>query len=149
MIRISGTAKTRNEGLKRATGEYIAFLDSDDYWDPNFLEEQLKFIQENGCAVVTAGYRRKTSKTCTDYIPPAKITADSILGGNPISCLSTLFKRDENNQILFDESLVKAEDLLFWYETLKKNGPAAGNRLVLATYRIVESSKSQKEVQTY
>jgi len=39
----------RNEGLKRATGRYIAFCDDDDVWLPNKLELQWKALQESGC----------------------------------------------------------------------------------------------------
>lgn len=44
----SGAAITRNNALKRATGRWIAFLDSDDLWKPDKLEKQLKFMVENG-----------------------------------------------------------------------------------------------------
>ena len=37
-----GPGLSRNKGLENATGEYVAFLDSDDYWDEKFLESCLK-----------------------------------------------------------------------------------------------------------
>lgn len=45
-----GAAITRNNALKRAKGKWIAFLDSDDLWLPNKLEEQLKFMEDNSYA---------------------------------------------------------------------------------------------------
>jgi glycosyltransferase involved in cell wall biosynthesis len=42
----SGVARTRNELVARATGEMIAFLDSDDLWHPTYLEHQLKLFHQ-------------------------------------------------------------------------------------------------------
>ncbi|MGF7184763.1 glycosyltransferase involved in cell wall biosynthesis [Desulfitispora alkaliphila] len=42
-----GISDARNEGIKNSTGEYLMFLDSDDYWGYNFLEELVNFLQKN------------------------------------------------------------------------------------------------------
>lgn len=49
-IQNSGAAITRNNALKRANGRWIAFLDSDDIWEPEKLEHQIKFMIENNYA---------------------------------------------------------------------------------------------------
>lgn len=46
----SGAAVTRNTALRYARGRWIAFLDSDDLWEPTKLERQIKFMEENGYA---------------------------------------------------------------------------------------------------
>lgn len=46
----SGAAVTRNAALRHAKGRWIAFLDSDDLWEPTKLEKQIKFMEENGYA---------------------------------------------------------------------------------------------------
>ena len=43
----SGAAITRNNALRRASGRWIAFLDSDDLWLPEKLERQLEFMVKN------------------------------------------------------------------------------------------------------
>lgn len=42
----SGVAATRNKGVSMSTGEYICFLDSDDWWEPTFLSEMDRLIEE-------------------------------------------------------------------------------------------------------
>ena len=48
----SGLAQTRNNGISAARGEWVAFLDHDDYWKPDKLSEQLKAAERTGADVV-------------------------------------------------------------------------------------------------
>lgn len=57
-----GQSEARNRGLDIAKGEYIAFVDSDDYVDARMIELQLAYLQANGCDMVSCG----TVKTVSD-----------------------------------------------------------------------------------
>ena len=48
----SGLAQTRNNGISAATGEWVAFLDHDDYWTAEKLSDQLKAAERTGADVV-------------------------------------------------------------------------------------------------
>ena len=51
-----GLAAARNTGLEKCTAEYVAFVDSDDYVDPNYLELLVKAIQRHECDISACGY---------------------------------------------------------------------------------------------
>lgn len=55
-------SNARNVGLETATGEYIAFIDSDDQYEIDFLEKMLSNLIENETQLVTCGYRRAFEK---------------------------------------------------------------------------------------
>lgn len=53
---VEGAWKARNEGLKRATGDYIAFCDADDYMEPDAIEKMVKAIE--GVDMVCGSFRK-------------------------------------------------------------------------------------------
>jgi len=58
-----GAAAARNAAMKLATGEFMAFLDSDDEWLPGKLERQLAYLQEHPeCAVCGTGHFLETKQ---------------------------------------------------------------------------------------
>lgn len=53
----AGLSAARNSGIKAATGEYVCFLDSDDYWEPNVLDELLAQIDREELDVLRFKYQ--------------------------------------------------------------------------------------------
>ena len=139
----SGSAVARNNALDVATGDYVGLLDSDDMYDPSFIEKQLEFIGEDK-QFVFCSFRRLAANSTTVYTVPDQATYKQILKGSCLTPLSVFIKRDLIGDTRFEkDSLV--EDFVFFLELLKKTDKAIGNKEVLATYRIVENSKSRNK----
>ena len=59
----AGSAAARNNGIRRAKGQYIALLDADDLWEPEFLEKQIKFMKEKDAVCVFCSYKSIDEKS--------------------------------------------------------------------------------------
>ncbi|HON91253.1 MAG TPA: glycosyltransferase family 2 protein [Sedimentisphaerales bacterium] len=73
----SGPAVGRTTGLMKCTTEFVAFLDSDDYWLPEFVQETVSFLDAHPEAIaVNAGYCKKDWDG-RDYIKPVLDETDA------------------------------------------------------------------------
>lgn len=59
---IPNVSNARNIGIQNATGNYITFIDSDDEYEKDFLEEMIKNIKTNDSQLVTCGYRNSIAQ---------------------------------------------------------------------------------------
>lgn len=141
-----GVARARNKGIEIATGDYICFLDSDDYWILDKLEKQVKFIEANNYTFIYAGYKfLKNNKTHIAHVP-LSINYSQALKNTTIFTSTVMF----NMQYLKKEDIympnVESEDTATWWQVLKKGITAYGIDEPLAVYRVGEKSLSSNKI---
>jgi glycosyltransferase involved in cell wall biosynthesis len=68
--RKSGPFPARNLGLEQARGELVAFLDSDDWWDPSFLARLRRALEEAGADLTYCGWQNVGKVSLKPYVPP-------------------------------------------------------------------------------
>ena len=144
-----GSAYARNEALRQARGRYIAFLDSDDLWLDNFLEEQIKFLKANKASLVYCSYYiidENNKKILNPYVVKDKVSYKDILKFLPIGMLTSLYDTKQIGKYYFEESLGSIrDDYVYWLKILKKIDFAYANPEILAKYRIHKNSVTKKK----
>lgn len=135
----NGCGDARNVGVKLAMGEFVAFLDDDDYWKPNKLERQMAAI---GNAVMVTCGQEFTPRAGFNVRQINSITPDMLRIHNPICGPSTFVcRRSLFQQVEFDPRLKYAEDWDFLVRTLSV-GEVAYVAEPLLYYTVDETGKS-------
>ena len=123
-----GQSAARNWGLQHATGEYISFVDSDDYIEPETLETMLTTMQSNSVDIVVAGvkpfYKGKDKPTSFDGMVgyfdtndrATKLSPDKILN-LPAVAWGKLYKKSiiDKYNMRFDVGLINEDESFNWY----------------------------------
>jgi len=115
-----GVSVARNLGIKESKGDWLAFLDSDDYWLPSKLEKQANYHKENPDLFISQtdevwirnGKRINPRKY---HLKPEGNIFERSLSRCLISPSAVIIKRELLDEVgLFDESLPACEDYDLW-----------------------------------
>lgn len=144
----SGAAISRNKGIEKSKGDFIAFLDADDLWKPEKLEKQLDFMKRHNCDVCFSSYdlineEGKATNILVKAIP--KLTYQKLLKSNYIGNLTGMYNANTMGKIMAP-NLRKRQDWLLWLAAVQKSRkPALGIQESLAYYRVRKESMSSNK----
>lgn len=149
-----GPGPTRNIGLDYATGEYIYFMDADDWIDKNLLQYAVNRMRETNADIVQFGvtYEGNNGNNFEQYYWTGKglLTKDEIKKDfwdfwrkNRNSLWLYLFQRKIVEEIRF-ENIVSGEDISYVMDALSNANKIAYIGKTLYHYRHVEGSTSHR-----
>jgi teichuronic acid biosynthesis glycosyltransferase TuaG len=143
-----GAAHSRNKAISIARGEYIAFLDCDDYWETNKIEIQLNFMLTHGYDFSHTTYQVINYEEKIVRIIRAQETLKykKLLKSCDIGLSSVILKRELLSDMKFPELKTK-EDFVLWLNLAKKSVDLVGLDKPLMFWRKTPNSLSDSILQ--
>lgn len=143
-----GAAVSRNKSIEESAGRFIAFLDSDDLWEDNKLEQQIKFMLKNDFSFTYTDYcfmsedgvlKDKVRKV------PVDVNYNSLLKENIIGCLTAIYDTKEIGKV-YMPLIRKRQDYGLWLNILRIIPKAHKCPGVLGIYRVRTNSVSSNKI---
>lgn len=142
-----GAAEARNIALREANGQFIAFLDSDDVWYPDKLENQIQFMLSKDIAFSFSAYDLidSESKPIGKVIQaPEVIGYNGYLKDTIIGCLTVVI--DKSKTGYFEMPRIRSShDMALWLLLMKRGFKVHGINKPLASYRILQNSNTSNK----
>lgn len=140
----SGAAVARNKALENSTGKFIAFLDADDIWKPNKLEEQLNFMFNNNAGFSFTAYEMLSENRSKLINVPSKLNYSQFMKNTIIGTSTVIIDTDIVGEIRL-VNVRKDHDSMTWAKLLKSGHTAYGLNECLSYYRKVKGSISNNK----
>ncbi|HIF5675668.1 TPA: glycosyltransferase family 2 protein [Vibrio parahaemolyticus] len=146
----SGAAIARNKSISYSSGEFIAFIDSDDLWDANKLKKQVEFMVKYDIDFSFTPYQlisesgRPLGKKVDSHIKESVSYEDMLRKKATMGCSTVILRRSAFSDISMP--LIRTgQDYALWLKLLKSGTKAYIFPQVLTKYRILPNSISRNK----
>ncbi len=138
-----GAGRSRNKGIEQSKGMILAFVDADDLWLKNKLEEQIKFMQDQAITFCHTSYKIINEKG--EFLSSRKarnfMTINDLIKSCDIGLSTVLIEKDTIGSNKFPEIKTK-EDFVLWLQLLSKDIRIYGLDKELVLWRKTKNSLS-------
>jgi len=149
-----GVSRALNNGIAHASGDYVAYLAHDDWWEPKKLSTEFEFMEKYGVGVVYSDFYRVYPDGSKVLTPTPEFDKEALRKQCFINISSSMIDRRFLNQLrirdghFFDENLVSAMDWDLW---IRLSELCAFHRIPipLAYYRLHAQQWSQSRPGVY
>lgn len=150
-----GPSGARNAAIEIARGKFLALLDGDDTWLPNYLAEQMKFLKQVPdtdmvyADALLFGEGPLVGKSFMQSSPSVgPVTFESLLRyqSSVITSCSVINREKAIAAGLFDERFVRCEDFDLWIRLAHRGAKIRFQSQVLARHRISEASLAADQI---
>lgn len=150
-----GAGAARNTAIENSRGEYLAFLDSDDIWFPEYLESQIKSIEKKSLDLIYAdaywfGGSAIDGKTFMQTCPSeGKVNINSLLdlSCNVLTSATLVRKAAVLEAGMFEKEKVRAHDFVLWLKIAQKGFRLGYQKKILLKHRVHLESLSGDSIQ--
>lgn len=131
-----GVSSARNFGIEKSTGDYVTFIDADDFINLSYMERFYNLIIQTNADIIIQDYtlifddgkKIKYRKGCNKKEWSREEAIKELLCGGDIgnNLFDKIFKYEIVKNIRFNKNIKIGEDFLFIYEALKKSNRIYG-----------------------
>lgn len=143
-----GAGISRNIGIKKAKGRYVAFLDCDDIWNKNKIKYQINFMKKNNLDISYTSYSVINESGDVFYNVKIKnnLSYKDFLKSCDIGLSTVVMKKSIFDNFRFNKIKTK-EDYLLWLQLSKSNYKFIGIKKILSSWRVNKNSLSNNIIQ--
>ncbi|MDC0859223.1 glycosyltransferase family 2 protein [Candidatus Pelagibacter sp.] len=144
-----GASYSRNLAMKKAKGDYIAFIDADDLWKKDKLQAQINFMKKNNLECCHTNYEiiDKKDRIIAYRIARNFLKVDDLIKSCDIGLSTVIISKKIKDLNLQFPNLKTKEDFVLWLSILKHKIPIIAFDKNLTSWRKVDNSLSTSVLQ--